>query len=348
MTEKKVNELIRYWEVYYRSRGISEEFTKTCLDYARNLFQRDLPVIFDRQHLSLLLGLDEQYINNVVYGSECHYRTFFIRKKSGGVRELSAPHYTLKYVQNWIYQNILKNVKVNYCAHGFRTKKSILTNAKVHVNNRFLLKIDLQDFFPSIEINKVVNIFRSLGYSNHVSFYLASICCVNGHLPQGAPTSPALSNIIARHMDNRIIGLCKKMNYCYTRYADDIAISGDIIDSSFVNYVKLIILECGFEVNKSKVKLYNGDGAKILTGVSMANNMIRLPRDYRRSLQMELYCIRHYGLYDHLRRKKIKDPGYVASLLGKLNYWLMLEPENAFAKLSYNELALLYRQNIMK
>ena len=101
-------------------------------------------------------------------------------------------------------------------------------------------------------------------------------------------------------------------------------------------------------MNKSKVKLYNGDGAKILTGVSMANNMIRLPRDYRRSLQMELYCIRHYGLYDHLRRKKIKDPGYVASLLGKLNYWLMLEPENAFAKLSYNELALLYRQNIMK
>lgn len=347
MTEKKVNELIRFWEAYYRSRGISDEFTKTCLDYAKNLFQRDLPVIFDRQHLSLLLGLDEQYINSVVYGADCHYRTFYIRKKSGGVRELSAPHYTLKYVQGWIYQNILKNVKVNYCAHGFRPKKSILTNAKVHVNNRFLLKIDMKDFFPSIDINKVVNIFRSMGYSNHVSFYLASICCVNGHLPQGAPTSPALSNIIARHIDNRILGLCKKMNYRYSRYADDIAISGENIESWFADYVKKIIVECGFEVNETKVKLYNGNGAKILTGVSLANNRIRLPRDYRRSLQMALYCIRHYGLYDHLRRRKIKDPGYLASLLGKLNYWLMLEPDNAFAKQSYCELSQLYRQSIL-
>ena len=346
MTEKKVNELIRYWETYYRSRGISDEFTKTCLDYAKNLFQRDLPVIFDHQHLSLLLGLDEQYINSVVYGADCHYRTFYIRKKSGGVRELSAPHYTLKYVQGWIYQNILKNVKVNYCAHGFHPKKSILTNAKVHVNNRFLLKIDMKDFFPSIDSNKVVNIFRSLGYSNHVSFYLASICCVNGHLPQGAPTSPALSNIIARHMDNRILGLCKKMNYRYSRYADDIAISGDNIESWFADYVKKIIVECGFEVNDAKVKLYNGNGAKILTGVSLTNNRIRLPRDYRRSLQMALYCIRHYGLYDHLRRKKINNPGYLASLLGKLNYWLMLEPDNAFAKQSYSELSQLYRQSI--
>ena len=346
MTEKKVNELIRFWEAYYRSRGISDEFTKTCLDYAKNLFQRDLPVIFDRQHLSLLLGLDEQYLNSVVYGADCHYRTFYIRKKSGGVRELSAPHYTLKYVQDWIYQNILKNIKVNYCAHGFRPKKSILTNAKVHVNNRFLLKIDMKDFFPSIDINKVVNIFRSLGYSNHVSFYLASICCVNGHLPQGAPTSPALSNIIARHMDNRILGLCKKMNYRYSRYADDIAISGDNIESWFADYVKKIIVECGFEVNDAKVKLYNGNGAKILTGVSLANNRIRLPRDYRRSLQMALYCIRHYGLYDHLRRKKINHPGYLASLLGKLNYWLMVEPNNMFARQSYNELSQLYRQSI--
>lgn len=347
MTEKKVNELIRYWETYYRSRGISDEFTKTCLDYAKNLFQRDLPVIFDRQHLCLLLGLDEQYINSVVYGADCHYRTFYIRKKSGGVRELSAPHYTLKYVQDWIYQNILKNIKVNYCAHGFRPKKSILTNAKVHVNNRFLLKIDMKDFFPSIDINKVVNIFRSMGYSNHVSFYLASICCVNGHLPQGAPTSPASSNIIARHMDNRILGLCKKMNYRYSRYADDIAISGENIESWFADYVKKIIVECGFEVNDAKVKLYNGSGAKILTGVSLANYRIRLPRDYRRSLQMELYCIRHYGLYDHLRRKKINQPDYLASLLGKLNYWLMLEPDNAFAKQSYSELLQLYRQSVL-
>ena len=165
----------------------------------------------------------------------------------------------------------MSKVKVNYCAHGFCPKKSIVTNARVHVSNKYLLKLDLKDFFPSITQNQVINVFRSLGYSNHVAFYLGSICCVDGHLPQGAPTSPALSNIIAHHLDNRLLGVAKKMGYKYTRYADDLAFSGDLIKPVFVQYVVRIISECHFIVNASKVKLYKGNGAKILTGVSLAN-----------------------------------------------------------------------------
>ena len=79
----------------------------------------------------------------------------------------------------------------------------------------------------------MINVFRSLGYSNHVAFYLGSICCVDGHLPQGAPTSPVLSNIIAHHLDNRLLGVARKMGYKYTRYADDLAFSGELIKPFF-------------------------------------------------------------------------------------------------------------------
>ena len=344
MTELQLQKMIGLWKAYYRSRGIAPKFANQCLDYACSLLRQDMPVIFDLPHLCLLLGLDVSYLHSIVYGADKHYRNFLIRKKSGGVRELSAPHYTLKYVQTWIYENILSKVKVNYCAHGFCPKKSIVTNARVHVSNKYLLKLDLKDFFPSITQNQVINVFRSLGYSNHVAFYLGSICCVDGHLPQGAPTSPALSNIIAHHLDNRLLGVAKKMGYKYTRYADDLAFSGDLIKPVFVQYVVRIISECHFIVNASKVKLYKGKGAKILTGVSLANGQIRVPREYRRKLEQELYYIRNYGLGEHIRRKRIKNPHYLESVIGKTEFWLMLEPENEFAKQALEYLRALYNQ----
>ena len=344
MTDKQIEEMVKLWSAYYQSRNVSPEFSKQCLDYARPLFKRDMPVIFDFQHLCLLLGLEAEYLQSVIYGAKSHYREFAIRKRSGGTRMLSAPHYTLKYVQRWIYDNILSKVKVNYCAHGFRPKKSILTNAKLHVANKFLLKLDLKDFFPSITLNQVINVFRGFGYSNHVAFFLGSICCVDDHLPQGAPTSPAISNIIARHLDNRLLGLAKKMGYKYTRYADDLAFSGDSISSTFTQYVVRIISECKFLVNADKVKLYKGDGAKILTGVSLANGKIRVPREYRRNLEQELYFIKQYGMGEHMHRRKIKNPHYLESVIGKTEFWLMLEPENEFAKSAFEYLIVLYKQ----
>lgn len=344
MADNKIEEMIKLWKAYYCSRGVSSEFTKQCLDYARPLFKQDMPVIFDFQHLCLLLGLEASYLQSVIYGSERHYREFAIRKKSGGFRMLSAPYYTLKYVQTWINKNILSKVKVSYCAHGFMPKKSIVTNAKVHVGNRYLLKLDLKDFFPSITINQVVNVFKGFGYSNHVSFFLGSICCINKQLPQGAPTSPALSNIIAHHLDNRLFGLSQKMGYKYTRYADDIAFSGDLIKPEFVEYVTKIISECHFTVNASKIKLYKGNGAKILTGVSLANGRIRVPRDYRRGIELELYYIKLYGLGEHMRRRRIKNPHYLESIIGKTEFWLMLEPDNDFVKSALSYLRMLYKQ----
>ena len=111
-----------------------------------------------------------------------------------------------------------------------------------------------------------------------------------------------------------------------------------------MQYVVRIISECHFIVNASKVKLYKGNGAKILTGVSLANGQIRVPREYRRKLEQELYYIRNYGLAEHIRRRRIKNPHYLESVIGKTEFWLMLEPENEFAKQSLEYLRALYNQ----
>jgi RNA-directed DNA polymerase len=121
------------------------------------------------------------------------------------------------------------------------------------------LKLDLKDFFPSINLNRIIFVFKSLGYPNKIAFYLASICSYNESLPQGAPTSPILSNIIAKQLDKRLISLAKKYSLKFTRYADDLTFSGKKIPAKFIEYIKNIIEDEGFVVNESKTRLYKNN-----------------------------------------------------------------------------------------
>jgi retron-type reverse transcriptase len=166
--------------------------------------------------------------------------------------------------------------------------------------------MDLKDFFSSIPINWVIQVFKDIGYTNDVAFCLASICCLEDALPQGAPTSPALSNIVASYMDKRLYKFCQEYGYKYTRYADDIAISGNYISPSFIETVNGIIEDCHFVVNKKKTRLYGENGNKIITGISLANNEVRVPRGYRRELEQTIYYILKYGYDAHVNRNKIR------------------------------------------
>jgi len=332
MNKRELNIELKRWKAFYKEKGIDKEVYQKILDYVKPLLQQDLPVIFDYIHLAGLLGLNPEFITRIINSSESFYREFEIPKRSGGKRKIISPYDSLKYVQRWILENILCKVKVSGCAHGFVSQRSIVTNATYHLQGKNLLKIDLKDFFPSIPKNYVIRVFQKLGYSYKVSVCLACICCYDECLPQGAPTSPMLSNIISRHLDNRLKGLAKKSGNVYTRYADDIAFSGDNITISFVTTVKKIVEDCGFQINESKVRLYNANGSKILTGLSLANGTLKLPRNTRRQLEQELYYIKKYGLYAHINHNKIRNPKYLESMIGKLNFWLMVEPENKFVK----------------
>ncbi len=324
-------EVLHTWKSYFKNRGLKEDTFKKYIEYIEVLLENNVPIILNFEHLSLLQGRTSEYLSSVVNSPENHYREFKIKKRSGGQRIITAPFPALLEMQYWIYENILKTISINPTAHGFTHKKSIITNSKIHAGQNELLKMDLKDFFPSININRIIFIFKQLGYPNSISFYLASICSYDEALPQGTPTSPILSNIVSRRLDSRLIKFAKRYELRYSRYADDITFSGDRVPAKLINYISDIVSDEGFEVNTEKTRLYKKKSKRIVTGISVAGQEIKIPRNYKRELKQELHFILKYGLKSHISKKKIRDANYIYSLLGKVNFWLSVEPKNEFA-----------------
>lgn len=322
---------IEKWSDFFSRKGIDKILQDKYIEYIKVLEQNNVPIIFDFNHLRLLMGRSDLYFTSVINSPENHYRSFKLRKRNGGFREILAPYPALLEMQYWIYNNILKKIPVSSYSHGFVCKKSIITNAKIHLNQKELLKLDLKDFFPSITINRIIYVFKSLGYTNKVAFYLASLCSYEGTLPQGAPTSPYLSNIIAKKLDKRLIGLSKRYDLRYTRYADDLTFSGNSIPTKLLEYINEIVTSEGFVINPEKTRLYKNGGKRIVTGISVIGNELKLPKNYRRSLRQELHFIIKYGYESHIKKKKIRKINYIEVLLGRVNFWLSVEPSNKFA-----------------
>ncbi|NKC19154.1 RNA-directed DNA polymerase [Pseudoalteromonas sp. S4498] len=329
---KKISLRMQEWELFFKNKGVSTDLINIYLPYIEYLESQNLPVVFEAEHLSNLLGIKPVILYKMVSSPSSFYRSFDISKKKGGKRRISSPYPSLLICQKWIYENILMGLKTHYCAHGYIKSKSIVSNAKAHLNERVVLKMDLQDFFDTITINWVINLFSKLGYANNVSYILASLCCFNGALPQGAATSPALSNILLVHLDMRIYRLAKKYSLTYTRYADDLTFSGNYIPHTFIEIVNEIIVDFGLNVNKQKTKLIIGNKQKIVTGISVKNSRLQLPRKTRRTLKQELFYIKKYGLISHISKLKIKKPNYLDSLQGKFAFWTYVEPHNEFAR----------------
>lgn len=323
---------ISSWLVFFRDRGISESLISAYIPYILKLKKTNSPIIFEKQHLAHLIGIDEITLDKIINSTHSFYRKFSILKKRGGIREIVAPYPSLLQCQKWIYNNILKCNAVHEACHGFTSQRSIITNARIHTNQKCLLKMDLANFFPSIPINWVIKFFQQLGYANNVSFYLATICCYDGFLAQGAATSPYLSNLLLVKLDERISRLCEKYHLKYTRYADDLTLSGDYIPSDFSDLIKEIIDSYGLKINPEKTALLINSNKKIVTGISVSSEHIKVPREFKRKLKNEIHFIMKYGYISHINQIKIRDPNYLHSLLGKVNFWLQVEPNNLQAQ----------------
>jgi retron-type reverse transcriptase len=326
------DQILAYWIKSLDLVGLKPEVKDIYIRYITPLINNDVPIIFDFKHLHLLLGRSPKYLSSVINANDNHYRTFTIPKKKGGHREITAPYPALMECQYWIYHNILTKIKVHPAAHGFTSDKSIITNSSFHIEQQQFLKIDIKDFFPSIKLPKIISVFRKLGYSHKVSFYLAKICSYNDALPQGAPTSPALSNIIVKQLDKRLLLFAKKLNLRYTRYADDLAFSGTHIHPKFINYISKIIKDFDLTINQQKTILQCSRGKRILTGISIADKKLKIPKSYKRKLRQEVHFIRKYGLSSHIRKLKIRHPNYLQSVIGKLGFWLDVEPDSTYPK----------------
>ncbi|ABR91636.1 RNA-directed DNA polymerase [Janthinobacterium sp. Marseille] len=319
------------WRAYFEDRGVSTARIDKYVSYIECLSKKNQPVIFELDHLSSLLGIQIEYLSKMIASSHSFYRKFSIPKRSGGKREILAPYESLLTCQQWILKNILKNIPLHSAAHGFRSGKSIKTNALAHINGKALLKMDLKDFFPSIPLSWIIKTFQDIGYAPNVAYYLASLCCYDEKLAQGAATSPALSNIVLTSLDKRLDRLAKKCSITYTRYADDLTFSGEHIHSSFSKLVTKIVDEYGLVVNTDKTRLKVKNGTRIVTGIGILNGRLSIPREYKRELKNEIFFIRKFGFVSHLSNKKISNPNYINSLLGKISFWLYIEPDNQLA-----------------
>lgn len=322
---------IKEWKEYFLNQGIDDgDKLKKVLRIIETLNHNSLPVILDIRHLGYLTGRTESYLQSVLHSSNHHWRSFKIPKRRGGFRDIDVPYPALLGVQEWIYENILNKIPVSPFCHSYVSGRSIKTNVRWHKGQKELIKLDIKDFFPSITINRIIFFFHSLGYGKDISYCLAKICSYNGCLPQGAPTSPCLSNLIVRPLDYRIKCLAKKMKLHFTRYADDIVLSGESISDSTIRLVKKIIEEEGFKVNEEKTRIYRQNSKRIITGINVRENL-SVPREFKRKIRKEIHYIRKYGLIDHIERQEIKKKNYLYSLIGKINFWLYIEPKNRYA-----------------
>lgn len=267
--------------------------------------------ITTKKDLATYLGC--QYKNIIYYlyviPPEKRYTTFQIPKKSGGTREICAPVSNLKIVQRKLASLLNKTIPQKYCAHGYVPERSIKTNASVHRRKRIIINIDLKDFFGSVNFGRIRGLFKShpFGLNDEVATFIAQICCHDGVLPQGAPTSPAISNCICRRLDNELIGLAKKYKLCYTRYADDITFStglrslpagvGKIRGHKLFLSAKLteIIESNGFHINEAKVRYATRENRQEVTGL-IVNQNINVPRKYVRRIRCMLHAWDRYGI----------------------------------------------------
>jgi len=271
-----------------------------------------------------------------------HYVTFGIAKRSGGERLIMAPKARLKRLQRRLDALLVSKLPASEFAHGFRRKRSVRSNAEPHVGRGVILQLDLKDFFGSIHFGRVRGLLISLGYGYPVATALAALMTeaprqpvlVGGiryfppagprACPQGAPTSPGLSNAVVVKMDRRLAGLARRYGFAYTRYADDLTFSGDDIDAAHALRLlaQRVVEDEGFEVNHDKTRIKRSGTRQTVTGV-VVNDVLGLSRQERRRLRAAIHR------YAAAHAAGSADAAQLARLDGKVAYLSMLNAAQA-------------------
>lgn len=271
------------------------------------------------------------------------YLSFEIPKKTGGNRSIDAPDKFLKKIQRRIDLLIRLFHTPKPPSHGFETKRSIVSNAQVHVGKKYVLNVDLKDFFPSIHFGRVRAILQlaPLRMTPEFAHIIANICCYKGILPQGAPTSPILTNLVSQRLDYKLVGLARETHCFYTRYADDITFSSDKprFDEAFIEKLKDLISSEGFTINDKKTRVQKKSIRQEVTGV-IVNEKLNVPRKYIRNVRAMLHNWEKLGYeraVELFQKSYPKEKGFLKNktipafenvLSGKIMFLGMVRGEN--------------------
>ncbi len=351
----------RQTDIVFLGRGVSTRLGDRRSDLSA-LASAGLPALSTPTDLAQALGLSIPRLRWLAFHNEVatrvHYVQFTVPKKSGGTRTLSAPHRNLADAQRWILREIVGKLPVESPAHGFVAGRNIVTNASPHCRRSIVVNMDLEAFFPSIGFARVRSVFNRSGYSPAVATILALLCTecsrravvYDGQkyhvatgprgLPQGACTSPALSNQVARRLDKRLAGLADRLDLTYTRYADDLTFSGGDALEGKVGYlmarIRHIAQDEGFTVNETKSRVLRQGNAQTVTGL-VVNDRPGVCRAEVRRLRAILHRARTEGLE---KQNTEGRSNFVAWLRGKIAFVEMARPETG-AKLRGELLALI-------
>ena len=319
------------------------------------LLKRGLPIFHTPEELADWIGLPLIQLAWLVHRftagrpisvDQAHYHFTWRKKRSGGVRLIESPKQTLKQVQVKILREILDRVPAHPAAHGFVPGRSTVTNAAPHVGQAVVVKFDLSNFYATVGFSRVVAIFRALGYSREAAIWLGSLTTsavpgnipldrenvyaltpyLRRHLPQGAPTSPALANLSAYYLDVRLSGMARAFGATFTRYADDLTISGPVDVArglrTLIPLVQQIIRRERFRSNPKKRRVLRQHQRQTIAGV-VVNSRTNVARaDFDRLKAILTNCVRTGPSLQN--RERVED--FAAHLRGRIAHVRQLNP----------------------
>lgn len=314
------------------SKELGNELAFDIQRYANNLKKANLPVIFSLGHLSYITGIEYDLLHDTVNRKResANYNLFSIHKRSGGRRFIHAVNGKLFYLQKYINDEILQKNKPHPSSYAFHRSGGIRQCAEVHCGCKWLFQFDLKDFFYTISEPLVYDVFRKMGYTNLFSFELARLCTTLylpkpktfylkdpnlekmkmgpyfdrssiGVLPQGAPSSPMISNLAATKLDEALYEYSQANGFIYTRYADDLSFSASTLpEKKSIGRIKReiisLIRKSGFKENTDKVRIAGPGSKKIILGLLVDSERPRISRELLKRIDRNLYSIDKFGL----------------------------------------------------
>ena len=267
-----------------------------------------------------------------------HYHNVLLPKKDGTYRKLSVPDLTLKRVQRAIADKILAYYPVSRYACAYVPGSKIQKNAGLHIGKEKILKLDIREFFDNILYSKVKDIvFYKEKFSEPIRILLSMLCYCREGLPQGAPSSPAITNIILYEFDEHVGEYCDERNIIYSRYCDDMTFSGNFDGKKILTFVANELKKSGLFLNYKKTALRKKHMRQKVTGL-IVNEKLNLPKEYKKEIRQEMYYIQKFGLSGHMEHTSIIDrEKYINSLKGRIAFILQILPgDKEFLK--YNEI----------
>lgn len=344
-----------------KEQGADIETARIAWHQAKAVQDANLPAVLSLKHLAQLTGCSYESLRALSSrGIDSPYRVFQIKKRIGGFRRICIPKPDLLRVQQWIDCCILSRVAVHINAKAYSKGSSTVDCARVHAGCEWLIKCDVQQFFESISEIQVFRTFSEMGYEPLIAFQMARLCTRTvvsrrryklerwrsegrrkyslfanekiGHLPQGAPTSPKLSNLVMLKFDERITRRATDAGLSYTRYADDLMFSAfenfsRENASSFIGLVYQEMRRIGLRPHTTKTKVIPPGARKIVLGLCVNDDVVRLTKEFKRELKTNVHFICRFSLQRQAEFNGFDSViGFRNHIAGKLRYAWQVEP----------------------